>query len=166
MSLIRRMARHLLSPAWRMRRSFTAATLQDLEQAIGAAESGHAGEIRFVVEHALEPLELWAGLSSRQRALQVFSQLRVWDTEDNNGILVYLLFAERAVEIVADRGIARRVPQPEWDALCSELETLFRASQFRDGSLRAIDGAAVLLRRHFPAGDERGNELPDRPVLL
>lgn len=166
MSLIRRMARHLLSPAWRMRRPFNAATLQDIERAIGAAESGHAGEIRFVVEHALEPLELWAGIDSRQRALQVFSQLRVWDTEDNNGILVYLLFAERAVEIVADRGIARRVPQAEWEALCRDVEARFRASQFRDGSLRAIEGAAALLRQHFPAGDEHGNELPNRPVLL
>ncbi len=166
MNLIRRLARHLLSPAWRMRRWFSAGVLQDIERAIGMAECRHAGEIRFVVEHALEPLELWVGLDSRQRALQVFSQLRVWDTEGNNGILVYLLFAERAVEIVADRGIARRVPQPEWDALCQEVETLFRASQFRDGSLRAIDGAAALLHQHFPASGQRDNELSDRPVLL
>jgi uncharacterized membrane protein len=163
---LQRYTRHLLSPAWRMRRAFPPAVLHDIERAIATAEREHSGELRFVVEHALEPSELWQGLGSRERALQVFGQLGVWDTEANCGILVYLLFAERAVEIVADRGIAQRVPQPEWDALCREVETLFHDARFRDGALRAVEGAAALLRRHFPPAGQRSNELPDQPVLL
>jgi TPM domain len=166
MNRLQRIARHLLSPTWRMRRHFPPPVLQDIQRAISTAEREHAGELRFVAEHALEPLDLWSGLTARERALQVFSLLRIWDTEANNGILVYLLFAERAVEIIADRGIARCVPQAEWDALCREVETEFRDGRFRAGALRAIEGTAALLRRHFPPAGKTSNELPDQPVLL
>lgn len=149
-----------------MRRLFPPDVLRDIEKAIATAKREHDGEIRFVVEHALEPLDLWHGLTPHHRALQVFGLLRVWDTEANNGILVYVLLAERAVEIVADRGIARRVSQAEWDALCRDVESQFSKGRFRDGSLRAVEGAAALLRRHFAPTSHRGNELPDQPVLL
>ena len=161
-----RLARHLLSPAWLMRRRCPPAVLHDIERAIATLEREHSGELRLVVEHALEPHDLWHGVTPRQRALQVFSQLGIWDTEANNGILVYFLFAERAVEIVADRGIAQRVTQPEWEALCREVETPLREGRYRDGALRAVEGAAALLRRHFPPAGQRSNELPDQPVLL
>jgi uncharacterized membrane protein len=162
-----RILRHLLSPIWRARRSFPPEVMHDVQRAITTTEREHGGEIRFVVEHALHPLRLWAGVDSRQRALEIFGLLRVWDTEANNGILVYVLFAERSVEILADRGIAQRVTQEEWAELCREVETEFAAGQFRAGSLRAIEGAAGLLRRHFPAvTGKTANELPDQPVLI
>jgi len=166
MNTLLRIARHVLSPGWLLRRHFPPQVLLDIQRAITTTEREHCGEIRFVAEHALEPFELWSGLTARERALEVFGLLRVWDTEANNGILVYVLFAERAVEIVADRGVAQRVPQAEWDSLCRDVETQFRGGAFRAGALRAIEGAAALLRRHFPPAGQRSNELPDQPILL
>jgi len=161
-----RLFKHLFSPAWLMHRRFPVAVLSDIQRAITTTEREHGGELRFVVEHALEPLQIWYGLTARERALQVFGQLRVWDTEANNGILVYVLLAERAVEIVADRGIARRVPQPQWDQLCAQLQACFAQQRFREGALLAVEASATLLRQHYPVAGARSNELPDQPVLL
>ncbi|MEY4762603.1 MAG: hypothetical protein RLZZ200_2459 [Pseudomonadota bacterium] len=167
MKRVLRFFRHLWSSPGRVRRCFTPEILHDVQRAITTLEHEHAGEIRFVVEHALQPLQVQAGLTARQRALEVFGLLRVWDTEANNGILVYILFADHAVEILADRGIASRVTQEEWNSLCREVEILFARAEFRAGSLRAIEGAATLLRRHFPTvTGKASNELPDQPVLL
>ena len=138
----------------------------DEQRAITTTEREHGGELRFVVEHALPPLQLLQGLTARERALQVFGHLRIWDTEANNGILVYVLLAERAVEIVADRGIAHRVPQAQWDELCLQLQSCFAQGRFRDGALLAVEASATLLRQHFPAAGARSNELSDQPVLL
>jgi uncharacterized membrane protein len=113
-----RFLRHLFLPAWLLRRRFPPALLAEIEAAVVEVERRHAGEVRFVLEHALEPGDLLAGLTPRERALQVFGLARVWDTAANNGVLVYVLYAEHAVEIVADRGIAARVPQADWDAVC------------------------------------------------
>jgi len=161
-----RLFKHLFSPAWLMHRRFPVAVLSDVQRAITTTEREHGGELRFVVEHALEPLQIWQGLTARERALQVFGQLRVWDTEANNGILVYVLMAERAVEIIADRGIARRVPQPQWDQLCAQLQACFAQQRFREGALLAVEASATLLRQHYPVAGARSNELPDQPVLL
>jgi len=158
--------RTLLTPGWVMRRRFTPAVLAEIEQAIAQVELRHAGEICFAVEHALELADLRSGLTPRERALEVFGLMRVWDTEGNNGVLVYVLYAERAVEIVADRGISRRVAQADWDAICRIAEQDFHVGAFREGSLKAIREIAKLLERHFPnAGGDR-NELPDQPLLL
>ena len=105
-------------------------------------------------------------MTPRQRALELFGLLRVWDTELNTGILIYVLLADRAVEIVADRGIAATVPQADWDALCRTTESLFREGRYADGSLAIIEGAAHLLDRHFPARPPGPNELPNQPLLL
>lgn len=161
-----RVLAHLFSPEWLMRRRFPATVLADIQRAIATAEREHCGEIRFVVEHALEPVQLWSRVDARQRALQVFAQLGVWDTEANNGILIYVLLAEHAIEIVADRGIARAVPQAQWDALCGQVRECFAQSRFRDGALLSIEGVAQLLRQHFPVAGARRNELPDQPVLI
>ena len=107
-------------------------------------ERAHPGELRFVVEHALELGDLLDGLTPRERALELFGLLRVWDTEHNNGVLIYVLHAEHAVEIIADRGIARHVPQADWEALCRELEKEFRAGRYGEGALAAVNGAAKL----------------------
>jgi uncharacterized membrane protein len=148
---------------------FPRAVLDAIEQAVARAERTHAGEIRFVIETALPPLQVLAEVSARARALEVFSALRVWDTEYNNGVLIYVQLADRRVEIVADRGIAARVAAAEWQAICRLMEEHFRAGRFQQGAESGVDAVGALLARHFPAATNRkfvGNELPDRPTLL
>jgi uncharacterized membrane protein len=166
MVMLRRVLRHLFTPQWIVRRHFPPALMEEIQRRIAEVERRHPGEIRFVVEHALEPGDLVSGLTPRERALEVFGLLRVWDTEHNNGVLVYVLHAEHAVEIVADRGLARRVEQAEWDALCRQVETHFRAGRFREGGIAAVDGAGRLLEQHFAPRRVGPNELPDQPLLL
>jgi uncharacterized membrane protein len=161
-----RILQHLITPFWLLRLRYPRAVLRQIEQRIAALEARHPGELRFVAEHALDLGDLIAGVTPRERALQVFSQLRVWDTERNNGVLIYVLHAEHAVEIVADRALARVVPQSEWDALCRMVEEKFRAGRFADGAVAAVDAAAALLDRHFPDAKPDRNELPDQPLLL
>jgi len=164
---IPRFMRHLFATRWMTRRRFPAPVLEAIEKAIRQAEARHAGEIRFVIETALDLPELLRELPSRQRALQVFSLLGVWDTEHNNGVLIYLLLADRVVEIVADRGIAAGVAQAEWDTVCRAMEEHFRAGRFAEGSESGIRQVGELLARHFPSPrGAGGNELPNQPVLL
>jgi uncharacterized membrane protein len=161
-----RALRHFGAPAWTLRRRFPALVLARIESSIAAVEQRHAGEIRFAIENALEPGELWRGLSVRERALQVFGLLRVWDTEANNGVLIYVLHAEHAVEIIADRGIAKVVAQAQWDQLCAAVTAEYRAGRFEQGSVQAIEGVAALLAEHFPHARGDRDELPNQPVLL
>lgn len=161
-----RVLRHLFTPLWALRKRYPQELLQQIEQRIGEVERRHPGELRFVVEHALELGDLLAGVSPRERALELFGLLRVWDTEYNNGVLIYVLHAEHAVEIVADRGLARCVPQSDWDDLCRRVEAEFRAGRHAAGAQVAVDGAARLLERHFPERAAGQNELPDQPLLL
>ena len=165
MNLLRAL-RHLFATRWGTRRRFPETTLAAIEAAVREVESRHAGEIRFAVETALDLPELWRGLEPRQRALEVFGQLGVWDTAGNNGVLVYVLVADRDVEIVADRAIAARVSQPEWDAICREVEDQFRAGRYTEGSVAAVQAIGRLLARHFPAQGGDRNEQPNQPVLL
>lgn len=162
-----RMLRHLCSTRAGTRRLFPAAVLTQIESACTAAEARHAGEIRFAVETSLPLRALVHGMTPRQRALDVFAHLHMWDTEHNNGVLIYLLRADRALEIVADRGIDARVTPEEWHALCRAVEAEYRAGQFARGSEAAVAGVASLLERHFPARRESAtNELPNQPILL
>jgi len=161
-----RVLRHLCTPFWLLRLRYPAAVLEQIRRRIEAVESRHPGELRFVAEHALDLGELLAGLTPRERALEVFSLLRVWDTERNNGLLIYVLHAEHAVEIVADRALARVVPQERWDALCRMVEERFRAGDHAGGALAAVDAAAALLDEYFPGVASDPNELPDQPLLL
>src|SRR5262245_262136 len=163
-----RLLRHLLTPFWMVRMRYPQELLARIEARVAEIERRHPGEVRFAVEHALDLPDLIAGLTPRERALEVFGLLRVWDTEHNNGVLIYVLHAEHAVEIIADRGLARAVPQAEWDGLCRQVETEFRAGRHAAGALAAIDGAARLLEQYFPATAPvvPRNELPDQPLLL
>ena len=161
-----RMLRHLFATRWGTRWRFTPDALRRIEAAIAAVESRHAGEIRFAIETAFDLPDLWYGTTPRKRAVQVFGLLGVWDTEGNNGVLVYVLMADHDVEIVADRAIAARVPQAEWDAVCRGVEENFRAGRFAEGSEAAVTGIGALLARHFPAQRGDRNEQPDAPVLL
>src|SRR5688572_33091894 len=157
---------HLVMPAWIVRRAFPQRAVERIEAAIGACEKNHRGEIRFAVEGALEFLAVARGLSPRERALEVFSLLRVWDTEENSGVLLYVQLVDRDIEIVADRGIARHIRESEWEAICRRMEEAFRAARYEDGALTAIAEVSALLERHFPAGARNADELPDRPVVL
>ncbi|MBD8871215.1 TPM domain-containing protein [Rhodanobacter sp. DHB23] len=157
-----------LGEGWfRLHRRFPSSLLDEIATAVGAGERRHLGEVRLAVESRLSPLAVLAGLDSAARARQVFGQLRVWDTEHNSGVLVYVLLAERRIEIVADRGIARHVSPGEWGAVCGHMREAYARGQWREGSLRGIEAVHALLERHFPAdGKPRQDELPDRPVLL
>lgn len=161
-----RMLKHLLLPDWWRRRVFAAADLAAIGAAVSASEQKHRGEVRFVAEASLAVSALWCDRSPRQRAAEIFAAERVWDTEENSGILIYVLLADRRVEILADRGIAARVPQVEWDAICRGMEQAFRAGQWRRGALQAVAQAGELLATHFPAGASNPNELPDQPLML
>ena len=159
--------RHLAATHWGLRRRCPPEVLAAIERGIGAVESRHSGELRFVVETALDLPQLSHGVTARRRALELFGALGVWDTAANNGVLLYVLLAERSVEIVADRGIAARVLPAEWDAICRGMEDHFRAGRWAEGSLVGVGGVGRLLARHFPGGHVRGsNELPDQPQLL
>jgi uncharacterized membrane protein len=159
-----RTAKHLLAPDWIVRRAFPAGTLDRIGQAISASERRHRGEIRFAVEAGL-PIQ-FLRVEPRARALTLFSRLGVWDTEDNSGVLIYVQYVDRDIEIVADRGIAARVPQTEWEAISQRMERAFRERRFEQGSLEAIDAVTQLLERHFPPRGANPNELPDQPTVL
>ncbi len=162
-----RILRHLSTGRLAVRRLFPASSLTAIEQAIEQSEIGHEGEIRFAVEAALNVLPLLGDQSVRERAVEVFSQLRVWDTEHNNGVLIYLLLADRDVEIVADRGINVKVGVEEWNRICREMETAFRQGRFESGVIAGIRAVGSHLQRHFLAGREGSeNELSDTPIIL
>ena len=161
-----RLIRHLCTTRWSTRARFSQAVLDAIEQAIRECEERHGGEIRFIVETAFDLPELWRDMPPRQRALQLFGQFGVWDTAHNNGVLVYVLMADRDVEIVADRGIAQHVSQAEWQAVCRQMEAHFRAGRFREASVLGILGVGALLGKHFPGRRASDHELPNQPVLL
>ena len=129
----KRVLRHLFTGPLAVRGAFPATALTAIEHAIAQSEFGNHGEIRFAVEPALDMLPLVRATSARERAIEVFSQLRVWDTEYNNGVLIYLLLADHDVEIVADRGIDARVGSKKWEVICRQMETSFRQGQQRQG---------------------------------
>ncbi len=145
-------------------RALDAAALARLEARVAASERKHTGEIRLCVEAGLPLSYLWRRATPRQRAVAMFGKLRVWDTEHNNGVLIYLLLAEHAIEIVADRGIARHVPQATWDRLLAGMRADFHDGRFDQGLTRAVDAVDTLLCQHFEvgAGALNPNELPDR----
>ncbi len=165
-----RLLRHVTASHWRTRMLFPPATLDAIEKAIASVESTHAGEIRFAIETALTPHRVLHDVAPRAHALDVFSHLRVWDTDANNGVLIYVQLADRDVEIVADRGFQGRVSPAEWEAVSRLMEEHFRAGRFQEGSIAGVEAIGRLLARHFPQTASRAagshNELPDRPTLL
>jgi uncharacterized membrane protein len=161
-----RFFRHLFTGPWRVSHFFPAAAMRNITAEIGRSEVTHTGEIRFAVEAGLHPFEILAGKSPRQRALELFATLRVWDTEQNNGVLVYLLLADHDVEIVADRGVNQRIGAQGWEAICREMEAAFRRGEFESGTLMGIRQIGKVLQAHFPADDTNKNELPDSPLVL
>lgn len=163
-----RLWRHLLVTDWQVRRAFPPAALERLEETIRAGEALHTGQVRFVVEADLELADVWRGLTPRERAIDLFARYRVWDTADNNGVLVYLQLADHAVEIVADRGCNGRISAAEWSAVAAGIRDACRAGRAMAGALAGLEVLCILLARHFPRaeGQVQANELPDRPLIL
>lgn len=162
----KRLLKHLVTTQRQMEAAFSATTLHDIEAAIQASEAEHSGELRFAVETSLDPVALLRGESPRTRAIALFSNLRIWDTEHNCGLLIYVLLADRAVEIVADRGIHAKVGEAEWARICHQMEEAFRQKDFRGGAVVGIKSVTQHLKAHFPARIGDHNELSDRPVVL
>ncbi len=161
-----RLIKHLITPGWWTRRPFGGAVLARIEAVIAQSEQQHCGELRIAIEADLDLRALLRGVTPRQRAIGMFSQMRVWDTAQNSGVLIYVQLIDRDIEIVADRGINARVAQAEWDAICARMEAAFRQSQFEAGVTAGLRDITALLTRHFPARAENPDELPNRPVLL
>lgn len=163
---ISRALKHLFFPDWWLRRDFPAAELEKIEATIKASESKHRGEICFAIEGSLPFSALWRDETIDERGIEVFSLLRVWDTEDNNGVLIYLLLADKKIVITADRNINRFVEQTEWQHICHLMETSFKARQFGKGVIIGIDEIGKLLEQHFPSRAKDSDELPNKPTIL
>lgn len=161
-----RLLRHWFTAEAAVRRAFPVGTLAAIEAAIREVEVGHSGQIRFAIEGGLDTAAVLARRAGRDRAMEVFSELRVWDTEHNNGVLIYVLLADRDVEIVADRGIHARAGAEAWESVCRRMESAFRDGRFEQGAVDGIRAVGAHLARHFPRGEGGVNELPDAPVVL
>jgi uncharacterized membrane protein len=163
---IKRIGKHLLEHHWRVRRIFPPKVLAAIEQATRAGEATHSGQLRFVVEGALDGKPLFRDQPARERALDIFSHLRIWDTAHNNGVLIYLLLADRKVEIIADRGIDAKVGAAGWEKICRAMEADFKAGKFEAGVIKGIAAVSRQLAAHFPKHGAGPNELPDTPVVM
>ncbi|HWS76574.1 MAG TPA: TPM domain-containing protein [Quisquiliibacterium sp.] len=161
-----RVLRHLRHDRGDLRRAFPATVLERIEQAVVDGELRHGAELRVAIEASLPLGRVLAGVAARDRALEVFGSLRVWDTDGNNGVLLYVLLADHAVEIVADRAAARAVPEEAWRAVTQALASAYRGGDFRGGTVAAIERLADILAQAFPPGERNPDELPNRPVML
>jgi uncharacterized membrane protein len=166
MVTLSRWFKHAFMPPWCWRLSFPTEALNAIENAVKHSEYQHRGELRFAIENALAPGWVWHGMSARVRAAQVFSNLQVWDTEENSGVLIYIQLADREVHILADRGINKCVEQSEWDRIAKLMQHAFSQGHFKEGSVQGIEEITRLLTAHFPANAHDINELPNRPVIV
>lgn len=163
---LERAFRHLTTTDRLIGKTLAPSAFAAIEQAIKEGEAEHDGEVRFAVEAALDIAPLLAGVGARERAIEAFARLRVWDTEQNNGVLIYLLLADHDFEIVADRGIDKRVGSARWQAICGDMERQFRAGNFEAGVITGIKEVSRELCRYFPARPGDKNELPDETVIV
>ncbi|HEX7888687.1 MAG TPA: TPM domain-containing protein [Ramlibacter sp.] len=164
---IQRILRHRWRDEDDTRRAIPPALAERLAQYVADSERRHTGEIRIYVEASLPLSYLWRGAAPRERAIAMFGKLGVWDTDQNNGVLIYLLLAEHAIEVVADRGLSRHVGAAQWQQVVRHMGDAFRAGRYEEGLKQAVDEVTALLVKHFPAtpGAPNANELPDQPVL-
>lgn len=162
---LKRLTRHLFTDHRSVRRAFPGEAMKRIQHLITEQERRHDGELRFVVEASLPLANLLRGQTTRERAIETFSRLGIWDTERNNGLLIYLLLADKAVEIVADRGLHAKVGDAAWESLCGEMRRSFDAGRFEDGICGGVRAAGDLLSMHFLPMEGGSNELPDEPVI-
>jgi uncharacterized membrane protein len=162
----KRFWRHILMNPVRAARALSPPVMDAIQREVAAQEKRHGGEVFFVVEAELTTGQLWRDLSPRDRAREVFALQGVWNTEHNNGVLVYVLLADRRVEIVADRGIDRKVTAEDWQRIVSAMEGCFRDGRYEEGAIAGVRSVSDLLAAHFPVHDSDSNELADRPILI
>lgn len=162
----KRIMKHLLTSDIALRSKFSPSVMKSIGNCIEESEKLHCGEVRFAAECTLDFFPLLKNVTARERAIEVFSDLRIWDTEQNNGVLIYLLFADHDVEIIADRGINQKVHADEWERICKNMENCFKKGFFEQGIITGISEITEHLARHFPPGENDRNELPNKPVLL
>jgi uncharacterized membrane protein len=162
----KRLVRHLFTDHQSVARAFPPEAMKAIEKAISEEERRHGGQLRVAVEASLPVSALVHGVGSRQRAIGWFGRLGVWDTEHNAGVLIYLLLADRRVELVADRGIHSKVGTAAWEAICGEMQQEFARGQFERGAVIGVRAVSDLLAAHFPPTGGGRNELPDKPVVL
>ena len=163
---LKRQWRHWRATAAHGRKLFPPAALAGIGAAITAGERRHRGELRLIVENAMPPDAIWSDISNRQRAIALFAEYGVWDTEDNCGVLIYVNLAERKVDIVVDRNIGRKIDAATWQQVCSTMTAGFARGEFEASTLAAVEQVNALLGAHFPATGARANELPDQPLVL
>ncbi|HJQ63283.1 MAG TPA: TPM domain-containing protein [Burkholderiales bacterium] len=163
---LKRIIKHLSATRRAVTRMFPAAAMKAIEDAIRESERSHDGELRFAVEGGLKLWLLLHERTPRARANEIFSQLRVWDTEHNSGVLIYVQAVDRHIEIIADRGISAKVEQRQWEAIAGRMQTQFRAQRYAAGVIEGMREITVLLARHFPPTGANPDELPDAPVIL
>lgn len=165
--MIRRLFRHLFITEFYRKRVFPKSSLNKIEATITEIESKHRGDVFFVVENALSVRSITEGKTARQRAIEVFAEYGVWDTEKNTGILLYLLMADKDIEIIADRGINAKVNQATWEAICQTIESAFKEGEFESGVVDGLKAMGALLDEHFPSAEQHNpNELSNKPVFL
>lgn len=157
---------NLVTTRFVLGRAFPQPVLDAIEAAVRESEKRHGAEIQFAIETALEFSDLWRGVTARDEALRAFSELGVWDTERNNGVLIYVLLAERDIEIVADRGYRGRVSDDQWKDICSGMQQAYASDRFLEGSLAGIDAVATILEGEFPRSDDDIDERPNRPHVF
>ena len=168
---ITRFFKHMVSNVWQVRKHFSETAFNRIESAIAQAEVTHEGEICFIVEAGLHPLEIIHKKTPRKRAIELFSLFKVWDTEHNTGVLIYLLLADHDVEIVADRGIHLHVGNAEWEHICRQMERKFKLGEFESGVIEGITEISAHLHKHFStkpktSSSKKTNELPNAPIIL
>ena len=168
MARLMRILKHRLVDETDAKRALSSAALDRIEARVKASERHHSGEIKVCVEASLPLSYLWRNATARERAVTMFGKLRVWDTQANNGVLIYLLLAEHQIDIVADRGLNDHVSSAQWNTLLKDMSGAFKSGQFESGLIAAVDAIDALLALHFPAltTAENRNELPDRPTLF
>lgn len=178
MNKLKVLLRHLWLDESDTRQAIPVDLLKRLAERVAASEARHSGEIRICVEASLPSSYLWRlgrantlAVLTRQRAVMMFGKLRVWDTEDNNGVLIYLLLAEHAIEIVADRGLSKHVSAAQWHGMVEKMSVAFKAGRYEDGLTEALAETSAVLMQHFAVDATSGgpanvNELPDKPMLL
>jgi hypothetical protein len=163
---IGRVFRHLWADNWKLRHAFPKRSLSNIERAIEEEEKRHGGELRFAVEGGMPLGNLLRRQTARERAIELFSVLRIWDTEQNCGVLVYVSLGDRDVEIVADRGINHRVGEARWQSICDGIRSELKLGQYEYGVIGGIRAISALLVENFPRLDEDQDELPNQPLVL
>lgn len=163
---IKRLFRHTFSWPGVVRQYFPKDSMRAIENAIAVSEKTHFGEIFFVVESHLDIFDIFRGKSAKKRAIEVFSQFHVWDTAQNNGVLIYLLLADHDFEILSDRGIHAHVGSEGWEKISHEMERHFKKGDFELGVLHGISKISEHLNTHFPSHNDNVNELSNAPIVI